>query len=82
MHLGLQDNEGKLDTRAITLKEVAFLGAYTYSPSDLRATVDLLDSQCLGNLDWVEVRNLDQGAEAFADLVAGRTPAAKVILEP
>ena len=82
MHLGLQDNEGKLDTRAITLKEVAFLGAYTYSPSDLRATVKLLDSQCLGNLDWVEVRKLDQGAEAFADLVAGRTPAAKVILEP
>ena len=48
MHLGLQDNEGGLDTRAITLKEVAFLGAYTYTSADLRATVDLLDSQALG----------------------------------
>ncbi|PXY00159.1 alcohol dehydrogenase catalytic domain-containing protein [Halomonas sp. LBP4] len=82
MHLGLQDNEGGLDVRAITLKEVTFLGAYTYTPSDLRATVDLLDSQALGPLDWVEVRRLDEGAEAFAELAAGRTSAAKVILQP
>ncbi|MCE9684551.1 alcohol dehydrogenase catalytic domain-containing protein [Halomonas alkalisoli] len=82
MHLGLQDNKGSLDVRTITLKEVTFLGAYTYSSSDLRATVALLDSQALGPLDWVEVRRLDQGAEAFADLVAGNTPAAKVILQP
>lgn len=82
MHLGLQDNEGGLDTRAITLKEVAFLGAYTYTSTDLRATVELLDSQALGPLSWVEVRQLEQGAAAFADLVAGRTPAAKIILTP
>lgn len=82
MHLGLQDNEGSLDTRAITLKEVAFLGAYTYTSADLRATVDLLDSQALGELSWVEVRQLEDGDSAFADLVAGRTPAAKVILKP
>lgn len=82
MHLGLQDNEGGLDTRAITLKEVAFLGAYTYTSADLRATVDLLDSQALGPLSWVEVRQLKQGAAAFADLVANRTPAAKIILKP
>ncbi|MGS2742104.1 alcohol dehydrogenase catalytic domain-containing protein [Halomonas sp. LS-001] len=82
MHLGLQDNEGGLDTRSITLKEVAFLGAYTYTSADLRATVDLLDSQALGPLSWVEVRQLEQGAAAFADLVAGRTPAAKIILTP
>lgn len=82
MHLGLQDNEGSLDVRTITLKEVTFLGAYTYTPSDLRATVELLDSQALGPLDWVEVRRLNEGAEAFAALVAGQTPAAKVVLCP
>ena len=82
MHLGLQDNESGLDTRTITLKEVAFLGAYTYTSADLRATVDLLDSQALGPLSWVEIRSLEQGADAFADLVAGRTPAAKIILTP
>ncbi|XKE46436.1 alcohol dehydrogenase catalytic domain-containing protein [Halomonas organivorans] len=82
MHLGLQDNEGGLDVRAITLKEVTFLGAYTYTPADLRATVELLDSRALGTLDWVEVRRLEEGPEAFAALAAGKIPAAKVILEP
>ncbi|MBB3190510.1 alcohol dehydrogenase catalytic domain-containing protein [Halomonas cerina] len=82
MHLGLQDNEGSLDVRAITLKEIAFLGAYTYTATDLRATVELLDSGALGDLSWVETRRLQEGAEAFADLVAGRTAAAKVVLLP
>ncbi|TVU68797.1 alcohol dehydrogenase catalytic domain-containing protein [Cobetia crustatorum] len=82
MHLGLQDNEGGLDVRAITLKEVTFLGAYTYTPTDLKATVDLLDSQALGPLDWVEIRALKDGADAFSQLVAGKTPAAKVVLVP
>lgn len=82
MHLGLQDNAGSLDVRAITLKEVAFLGAYTYTATDLRATVELLDSGALGDLSWVETRRLQEGAQAFADLVAGRTAAAKVVLLP
>lgn len=82
LHLGLQDNERGPDARAITLKELTFLGAYTYTPSDLKATVELLDSRALGDLDWVEVRRLDQGADAFADLVAGRTAAAKIVLQP
>ncbi|WP_027947609.1 alcohol dehydrogenase catalytic domain-containing protein [Litchfieldella anticariensis] len=82
MHLGLQDNNGGLDVRAITLKEITFLGGYTYTATDLLATVDLLDSGALGDLSWVETRSLDEGAQAFADLVAGRTAAAKVILLP
>lgn len=82
MHLGLQDNEGALDVRAITLKEIIFLGAYTYTPCDLRATVELLDSGALGDLSWVETRSLREGGQAFADLVAGRTAAAKVVLLP
>lgn len=82
MHLGLQDNKGSLDARAITLKEIAFLGAYTYTTTDLKATVELLDSGALGDLSWIETRRLQEGAQAFSDLVAGRTAAAKVILLP
>ncbi|GGX77485.1 hypothetical protein GCM10007160_00880 [Litchfieldella qijiaojingensis] len=65
MHLGLQDNEGGLDVRAITLKEVPFLGAYTYTVSDLRATAALLDSGALGDLSWVETRRLQEGAASL-----------------
>ncbi|WP_106419606.1 alcohol dehydrogenase catalytic domain-containing protein [Salinicola tamaricis] len=82
MHLGLQDNDGPFDMRAVTLKELIVLGAYTYTPNDLHATVDLLASGALGSLDWVETRGLEGGATAFADLVAGRTAAAKIVLTP
>ncbi|MBZ9538020.1 alcohol dehydrogenase catalytic domain-containing protein [Modicisalibacter tunisiensis] len=82
MHLGLQDNDGPLDVRSLTLKEVTFLGAYTYTQNDLRATVDLLASKALGSLEWVEIRQLADGADAFADLAAGRTAAAKIVLTP
>lgn len=75
MHLGLQDNDGVTDTRAITLKELSFLGAYTYSFGDLRAAVALLDAGALGELSWVEKRPLAEGAAAFAELACGRSAA-------
>ncbi|MCD6006824.1 MAG: alcohol dehydrogenase catalytic domain-containing protein [Pseudomonadota bacterium] len=82
MHLGLQDNDGQFDMRSVTLKELIVLGAYTYTPTDLQASVDLLASAALGPLDWVETRTLDAGVGAFADLVAGQTAAAKIVLTP
>lgn len=82
VHIGLMDNEGGLDIRKLTLQEVAFIGCYTYTMVDFRATVRALYSGALGSLDWVEQRPLSQGASAFADLSRGRTPAAKIVLTP
>ncbi len=81
-HVGLQDNEPGLDTRRITLEEIIFLGNYTYSVVDLRATIDLLYSGALGSLDWVETRNLSQGSDAFRDIHEGRSAAPKIVLIP
>ena len=82
VHIGLMDSGGTLDVRKITLREVAFLGVYTYTMVDFRATVTALHSGALGPLDWIEDRPLAEGAAAFADLDQGRTPAAKVVLRP
>ncbi len=38
VHIGLMDNEGSMDARAMTLREITFIGTYTYTPVDLRAT--------------------------------------------
>jgi D-arabinose 1-dehydrogenase-like Zn-dependent alcohol dehydrogenase len=35
LHIGLQDNEPGLDTRRITLQEIAVLGTYTYTRADM-----------------------------------------------
>lgn len=82
MHIGLLDNEGSLDVRKLTLSEITFIGTYTYTQVDLRATVRKLYDGALGTLDWVESRPLAQGAAAFADLLNGRCAAPKVLLEP
>jgi len=78
-HVGLQDNEPGLDTRRITLEEVTFLGNYTYSVNDLRATIDLLYSGALGTLDWVDIRSLSEGAGAFRDIHEHKAAAPKIV---
>jgi len=81
VHVGLQDNEPGLDTRRLTLAEIAFLGSYTYAPPDLQAALDLLTRGALGSLDWVERRALAEGARAFEDIDAGRA-SPKIVLLP
>jgi threonine dehydrogenase-like Zn-dependent dehydrogenase len=79
-HIGLQDSNDGLDIRKLTLQEIMFIGTYTYTMVDFRATVEALHSGALGTLDWIEQRNLADGDQAFKDLHNGNVSAAKVIL--
>lgn len=79
-HIGLGDNRGGLDARAVTLREITFIGCYTYTSVDLRAVLHKLHSGALGKLDWSATRPLAEGAAAFAELLAGECAAPKVIL--
>jgi len=80
VHIGLMDNKGEMDVRAMTLREIIFIGTYTYTPVDLRATLNKLHSGALGGLGWIEQRPLAAGGEAFAELLRGECPAPKVVL--
>ncbi len=81
-HVGLQDWAGDFDARRVTLAEITFLGVYTYTDADLRASLAALYDERLGKLDWVEERPLAEGGQAFLDLDRGATPAAKIVLRP
>lgn len=81
-HVGLQDWAGDFDARRLTLAEITFLGVYTYTDADLRASLAALYDGRLGSLDWVEERPLAEGGRAFLDLDRGATPAAKIVLRP
>lgn len=81
-HVGLQDWAGDFDARTLTLSEVTFVGVYTYTDSDLRASLAALADGRLGSLDWIERRPLAEGGQAFHDLNANKTPAAKIVLTP
>ena len=82
MHIGLQNAGGDFNARKITLDEIAFLGTYTYTVSDLQNSLHVLSDGSLGDFSWVETRPLAEGARAFTDLDGGKTAAAKIVLIP
>lgn len=82
IHVGLSDGEDGMDVRKMTLQEVTFIGTYTYTMEDFRATVAAMNAGALGPLDWHEQRDLAEGGVAFEDLLAGRTASSKIILRP
>lgn len=82
VHIGLQDSNDGIDIRKATLQEVTFIGSYTYTMVDFRATVAAMHSGALGRLDWIEQRPLSEGPAAFDDLSKGATAAAKIVLRP
>ena len=81
-HIGLQDNESGLDTRKLTIFEITFIGNYTYTPVDLRASIKALYTGVLGKLDWIEERPLSDGVEAFSDIHQNKASAPKIVLVP
>jgi threonine dehydrogenase-like Zn-dependent dehydrogenase len=72
--------QGGIDIRKLTLQEITLAGVYCYTPRDFAQTVDALAQLRLGRLGWFEERGLAAGADAFADIDAGNTAAAKIIL--
>lgn len=81
-HIGLQNVDEGFDSRRITLQEITVLGNYCYTTVDMTTSIDLLYQQRLGNLNWVDVRPLSKGAEAFKDLHQSKVAAAKIVLQP
>ena len=82
LHIGLGEDIGGLDIRRMTLQEITFIGTYTYTAEDFRQTAAAIFDGRLGPLDWTETRGLSDGAQAFADIRAGRVPTPKIILTP
>lgn len=82
VHIGLQDAMGDFDARTLTLGEIAFLGAYTYTDADFRASLNALARGALGDTAWVEERPLADGGRAFEELDRGLSAGAKVMLRP
>jgi alcohol dehydrogenase len=82
VHVGLLQGEGPVNVRKLTLAEITFIGAYTYSQRDLQRAAALLYEGALGDLFWVDVRPLSQGVQAFSELHKGQAAAAKIVLQP
>ena len=82
VHIGLTQPAGEFDFRKATLQEITFIGTYCYTNKDFEKTLELLSTSKLGNLDWIEYRDLSKGAEAFKQIHDGSCSAPKIILIP
>ncbi len=80
VHVGLQDSNEGLDTRRITLQEIAFIGTYCYTNKDFQEAIDLLAQEKISRKGWSELRSLEQGVKGFEDIHNGTAPP-KIILE-
>ncbi len=82
VHVGLGSATGGVDVRKLTLQEITFIGAYTYTMTDFAETLAGLAAGRFGKIDWTEERSLADGATAFLELRSGTVPSAKIILCP
>jgi len=80
IHVGLQDNNEGIDTRRITLQEIAFIGAYCYTNADFQEALDMLADKHISRQGWSEIRPLSEGGNGFEDIHNGKA-APKIILE-
>ncbi len=82
IHIGLTQPSGEFNFRKATLQEITFIGTYCYTNEDFRQTIQILANKDIGNLDWIEYRDLKKGAEAFKQIHDGTCSAPKIVLLP
>ena len=81
-HIGLAGGGAGIDIRRITLQEITLIGTYTYTMADFHETARAIFTGQLGDFGWIEQRPLDDGAQAFAELLTGQVAASKIVLRP
>ncbi|GAA3409507.1 galactitol-1-phosphate 5-dehydrogenase [Paenibacillus hodogayensis] len=81
MNIGLGIDETQLPINHLIRSEIEVLGSFCYSRQDFHDAVRLLAEGRIVETGWTEVRPLEAGGEAFADLVAGRVHVGKIFLQ-
>ena len=82
IHIGLTQPSGQFNFRLATLQEITFIGTYCYTNKDFENTIKILANKDIGELNWIEYRELKDGAGAFKEIHDGTCSAPKIILLP
>ena len=82
LHIGLTQPSGTFDFKKLTIQEITLVGTYCYTNKDFQKTLKILTEKKLGDLGWIEYRDLKKGSEAFDEIHNGTCVAPKIILIP
>jgi len=80
VHVGLSEPAGSFDFRKMTLQEITIIGTYCYTNRDFEKTLSILNNNKIGSLEWIEYRELKDGASAFKQIHDGACSSPKIIL--
>ena len=61
LHIGLTQPSGTFDFKKLTIQEVTLVGTYCYTNKDFQKTLEILKEKKLGDLGWIEYRDLKKG---------------------
>ncbi len=82
IHIGLSQPAGEFDFKKTTLQEIIFIGSSRYTDKDFKKSINLIEDNKLGNLNWLDFRSLSDGITAFREIHDGSTASPKIILVP
>ena len=82
VHIGLTQPSGTFNFKKLTIQEITLVGTYCYTNKDFQKTLKILTEKKLGDLGWIEYRDLKKGSEAFNEIHNGTCVAPKIILIP
>jgi len=80
MNIGLGIDETPLRINHAIRSEITLLGSFAYTKQDFHDAVQLLVGGKISEEGWSEIRPLDEGENAFKELVAGNVSNSKVFL--
>jgi threonine dehydrogenase-like Zn-dependent dehydrogenase len=79
--IGLHEEESPLAANYLVRQEIAVQGTFAYTPREFARAFQLLaEGHVAPSPDWLDERPLSAGAESFEELLAGRSPFAKIVL--
>ena len=82
VHIGLTQPSGTFNFKKLTIQEITLVGTYCYTNMDFQKTLEILTEKKLGDLGWIDYRDLKKGSEAFNEIHNGTCVAPKIILIP
>ena len=82
VHIGLTQPSGTFNFKKLTIQEVTLVGTYCYTNDDFKNSLVILKDKKLGDLGWIEYRDLKKGSDAFQEIHNGTCVAPKIILIP
>ncbi|MDT8860348.1 alcohol dehydrogenase catalytic domain-containing protein [Alkalihalobacillus sp. MEB130] len=80
MNVGLGIDETPIPVNQQIRSETTLLGSFCYTKQDFYDAVQLLEEGKISHEGWSEVRPLEEGQEAFTDLVNGEVINSKIFL--